>query len=69
MKLITILKQMNAKRLRRQMLFKLLNSNIVSENTESSTAIRMADEMLQYIESGKCEKRTLPNGFRYAAMP
>lgn len=51
------------------MLFKLLNSNMVSESTESSTAIRMADEMLQYIESGKCEKNTLPNGFRYAAMP
>ena len=45
---------------------RLLSSRMVSEGTESGTLVRMADEIRRYIESGKYDKRALPNGYRWA---
>ena len=56
-------------RKRKKYISLVIHSNLVSETTEVSTAIRMAEELFSYIEKGDYSLRTLPNGYRWAEQP
>lgn len=51
------------------MLKMVINSGLVDGQTEARTAIRITDEVMRYIDTGECDDDSLPNGFRYEAMP
>ena len=40
------------------------NSNLVGNNTEAETAIRISEELSDYIKNGKFNANALPNGYR-----
>lgn len=63
------IKSFLSKRKRKKYLSLVIHSNLVSETTEVSTAIRMAEEISSYIEKGECSLHTLPNGYRWAEQP
>lgn len=60
------IKRFFLKRKRKKYLSLVIHSNLVHGNTEASTAIRMAEELAQYVENGECKHKTLPNGYRWA---
>lgn len=64
MKLIISIKNYFLRKRREKLIFKLLNSNIVSGDTESSIAIRMACDIQRFIDTGEYKPSTLPNGYR-----
>lgn len=64
MKLIISIKNYFLRKRREKLIFKLLNSNIVSGDTESSIAIRMACDIQHFIDTGEYNPNTLPNGYR-----
>lgn len=68
MKLIISIKNYFLRKRREKLIFKLLNSNIVSGDTESSTAIRMACDIQHFIDTGEHKPNTLPNGYRSAML-
>lgn len=68
MKLIISIKNYFLRKRREKLIFKLLNSNIVSGDTESSTAIRMACDIQHFIDTGEYKPNTLPNGYRSAML-
>lgn len=61
-----IFKSYSERRIRRNIISKLLCSRMVSEGTESGTLVRMAEEIRQYIDSGEYDKNALPNGYHWA---
>ena len=66
MKVINSIKNYFLRKRREKLIFKLLNSNIISGDTESSTAIRMACDIQHFIDTGEYNSNTLPNGYRSA---
>ena len=58
-----------AARRRERLLKMVINSGLVDGKTEAQTAIRITDEVMRYIDTGECDDDSLPNGFRYEAMP
>lgn len=65
MNLFSIFKNLIAQRRRKRVLLMVLNSNIVGNNTEAETAIRISEELSDYIKNGKFNANALPNGYRY----
>lgn len=73
---LVVMKQIVAKisswfaaRRRERLLKMVINSGLVDGQTEAQTAIRITDEVMRYIDTGECDGDSLPNGFRYEAMP
>lgn len=64
-----VIKSFLSRRKRKKYISLVIHSNLVSETTEVSTAIRMAEELSSYIEKGDYSLRTLPNGYRWAEQP
>lgn len=65
MNIKTSIKNLLSKRKRMKFVSIVINSNLVTGNTEASTAIRMAEELARYVEKGEHNPNTLPNGYRY----
>lgn len=64
MKFIKSIKGYFLRKRREKVIFQLLNSRIVSGDTESSTAIRMACDIQRFIDTGEYKPDALPNGYR-----
>lgn len=68
MKLFSIFKNRIAQRRRKRVLLMVLNSNLVGNNTEAETAIRISEELSDYIKNGKFNANALPNGYRHMGV-
>lgn len=68
MMLVNSIKNYFLRKRREKLIYRLLNSRIVSGDTESSTAIRMACDIQRFIDTGECKADTLPNGYRSATQ-
>ena len=64
MKFINSIKNYFLHKRREKLIFKILNSNIVSSDTESCTAIRIACDIEHFIDTGEYKPNTPPNGYR-----
>lgn len=61
MKVINSIKNYFLRKRREKLIFKLLNSNIVSGDTESSTAIRIACNIQHFIDTGEYKPKSNRN--------
>lgn len=68
MKLFSIFKNRIAQRRRKRILLMVLNSNLVGNNTEAEIAIRISEELSNYIKNGKFNANALPNGYRHMGV-
>lgn len=68
MKLFSIFKNRIAQIRRKRVLLMVLNSNLVGNNTEAETAIRISEELSDYIKNGKFNANALPNGYRHMGV-
>lgn len=68
MKLFSIFKNRIAQIRRKRVLLMVLNSNLVGNNTEAETAIRISEELSDYIKKGKFNANALPNGYRHMGV-
>ena len=46
----------------------VLNRNLVGNNTDAETAIRISEELSDYIKKGKFNANALPNGYRHMGV-
>ena len=68
MKRFSIFKNRIAQIRRKRVLLMVLNSNLVGNNTEAETAIRISEELSDYIKKGKFNANALPNGYRHMGV-